>query len=139
MKLQIFDKVTCKQQTAKPLSRSIQVYKSNGSISFSSAAVLDLNISLDHKVIFAKDEDAKNQWYLAISKDFENGIKLRIKKNGGMCKDVDSLACSCRQVVDNMLSDFKAEKRAVLLIGSKPKEIEGVKWFPIIRKPLKTN
>ena len=92
MKLQIFDKVTCKQQTTKPLSRSIQVYKSNGSISFSSAAVLDLNITLDHKVIFAKDEDTKNQWYLAISKDFENGIKLRIKKNGGMCKDVDSLA-----------------------------------------------
>ncbi len=139
MKLQIFDKNSCKPQAGKPLFRSIQVYKSNGSISFSTVTVKDLGITLDHKVMFAKDEDSKTQWYFAVSKDLENGIKLRVKKNGGMCKDVETVACSCRLVVDGILADFKAEKNAVLLVGAKPKEIDGIKWFPIVTTPLKSD
>lgn len=139
MKLQVFDKFTGKPQLGRPALRSISVYKSNGSISFSDIVVKDLGITLDHKVLIAKDEDVKNQWYLAVSKEFENGINLRIKKNGGVFKDVITYACSCRYAVDNILEDCKVEKNALFLIGNKPKEIDGVKWFPIISKPYKSN
>ena len=45
-----------------------------------------LGITEKTKVIFAKDTDTRKDWYFAVSSIFENGITVRPKKNGGMCK-----------------------------------------------------
>ncbi len=54
-----------------------------------------------------------------------------------MCKDVISMSCSCRVVVESILSDYKATKNVTFLVSPKGKEINGIKWYQIITKPLK--
>lgn len=68
---------------------------------------------------------------------FENGINVRPKKNGGTCENIVSLACSCRVVVESILSDYKATKNAHFLVSAKGKQIDGVTWYQVINKPLR--
>lgn len=133
MKLQVFDKISSKSKAGRPLYKTITFSKRDRTFSLSSLAVSDLDINLDHKVLIAKDEDSKNQWYFSFSKEYNNGFKLRQKKS----KDYTSIICSCRGAVDCILKDFKAEKSATFLIGEKPKNIDGFLWFPIIPNPIK--
>ena len=137
MNLQIFDKYTSKPTRQDAMQRTIAIYKSNGSLSFSSLAASELELTLKHRILIAKDTDTKNQWFISVSEEYENGIKLREKKNGGMCKDVVTFACSCRQVVDAMLQDVKAEKNALFMLGKKAKEIDGKLWYQIVSKPIR--
>lgn len=138
MNLQVFDNYTSRKHgEGRPTMRTMSVYASNGSITFSSLTAKDLGITENTKVLFAKDTDTRKDWYFAVSSSFENGIKVRPKKNGGMCKDVVSLSCSCRVVVESILQDYKATKNALFLVSAKCKEIDGVKWYQVVNKPLK--
>lgn len=137
MKLQVFDKSSSASKAGRPTYKTISFYKRDRTFSISSLAVLDLGVTLDHKVLIAKDEDSKNQWYISFSKEHNNGFKLRQKKSGGVCKDRMTIICSCRDVVDCILKDFKAEKSATFLLGEKPKQIDGLSWFHIIPNPIK--
>lgn len=138
MKLQVFDNVTSRKYgDGRPTLRTISVYMSNGSITFSSQTAKELGIKENSKVLFAKDTDTRKDWYFAVSGTFDNGIKVRPKKNGGICKDVVSMSCSCRVVVEGILADHKATKNALFLVSAKGKEIDGVKWYQIVTKPLK--
>ena len=138
MNLRVFDNYTSRKRSeGRPTLRTISVYMSNGSITFSSQTAKELGIKEDSKVLFAKDTDSRKDWYFAVSDSFDNGIKVRPKKNGGMCKDVVSMSCSCRIVVESILSDHKATKNALFLVSAKGKEINGVNWYQIVNKPLK--
>lgn len=138
MNLQVFDNKTGRKHSeGRPQFRTISVYMSNGSITFSSLAAKDLGITENSKVLFAKDTDTRKDWYFAVSQSFENGIKVRTKKNGGIYKDVLSLSCSCRVVVESILSDHKATKNAIFLISAKGKSVDGVTWYQVLNKPLK--
>ena len=133
MKLQIFDNTNSKPKSpGRPSIRSISVYNSNGSISFSSLCAIDLNISTEKKVLFAKDEESRNNWYVAVSTTFDNGIQVRTKKNGGNSKDIITLSVSCRVVVDKLLNEYKAKKSAMFLISANGKVIDGIKWYRIL-------
>lgn len=137
MNLQVFDNSSRKHGGGRPTMRTMSVYMSNGSITFSSLTAKELGITEKTKVIFAKDTDTRKDWYFAVSSIFENGINVRPKKNGGMCKDVVSLSCSCRVVAEAILQDHKATKNAIFLVSAKCKEIDGVKWYQVVNKPLK--
>ncbi len=138
MKLQVFDNFTGRKHgTGCPQLRTISLYKSNGSITFSSLTAKELGITDKSKVLFAKDTESRKDWYFAVSSVFENGINIRPKKNGGTCKNVVSLACSCRVVVESILQDHKATKNAIFLVSAKGKEIDGITWYQVISKPLK--
>ena len=138
MKLQIFDNITSRKKgTGRPSIRTISLYGSNGSVTFSSKTCEDLNIKEGYKVFFAKDTESRKDWYFCVSPELENGIPVRIKKNGGVGKESPSLSCSCRLVVENILTEYKAEKNVLFLVSAKGKEINGLKWFSIINKPLR--
>ena len=119
MKLQVFDKNNSTSKAGRPKYKTISFYKRDKTFSLSSLVVSDLDISLDHKVLIAKDEDSKNQYYISFSKEHITVI------------------CSCRDVVDCILNDFKAEKSATFLLSEKPKQIDGLFWYAIIPNPIK--
>ena len=137
MKLQVFDKNNSTSKAGRPKYKTISFYKRDRTFSLSSLVVSDLDISLDHKVLIAKDEDSKNQYYISFSKEHNNGFKLRQKKSGGYNKEHITVICSCRDVVDCILNDFKAEKSATFLLSEKPKQIDGLYWYAIIPNPIK--
>jgi hypothetical protein len=129
MNLQIFDITSVKHGGRRSL-RTINLYAQNGSITISSQTVKELCITTNHKILFAKDSDPKNNWYFAVSPNFEKGINITGINSG------EGLKCSCRIVVDAMLQDCEATKTASFLVGAKGKQIEGVTWYQIISKPI---
>lgn len=141
MKLQVFNQLNS-QKPRKfgriPL-RTISVYGSNGSISFSALCVQDLSITEETSVLFAKDTESRKDWYLSVSPEHKDGIRVRTKKNGGRMKEVETLSVSCRVVVDNILSDHKANKNVTLLVSSNGKKIKGVTWYQIVARPLRVD
>lgn len=138
MNLQIFDNYTSrKHSTGRPSIRSIAFYLSNGSVTFSSKTCEELHITEETKVLFAKDTESRKDWYFAVSSELENGIQIRQKKNGGVCKNKPSLSCSCRVVVESILKDYKGTKNGLFMVSAKGKEIDGLKWYQIINNPLR--
>lgn len=139
MKLQVFNQLNGQKHRSggRMPMRTISVYGTNGSISFSVLCVQDLSITEETRVLFAKDTESRKDWYISVSPEHEDGIRVRTKKNGGRMKEVVTLSVSCRVVVDNILADHKANKNVTLLVSSKGKKINGVTWYQIVSRPLR--
>lgn len=139
MKLIIFDKTNV-ETPARSGVRSINVNRSNGSITFSKAVQKDLNIKAGAYVIVAQDEESKNDWFINFS-DSGNGFQLNQRKNSGWAKDcAPSLYFINKFVANKILDCVKAQKSASFLIGANPVKVDGRDWYKIVTaKPLVRN
>ena len=114
----------------------------NAKVVFSRLASQALGLTTQQSLIFAKDEDTKNDWYLSILSSSETaaGLAIRNHKGSGYHEGNTPHCITCRALVTELLDSLKAKKGASLLLAQTPKEIDGKKWYQIMTaKPLRIN
>lgn len=138
MKLKIFNKESAGSGRIQSTVRSINVNRKNGRVVISAALRQSLDIKGGDRLMFAKDEESKNDWYLCITHD-EAGYSIYEKpggKNGRYA--THSLYATCKMAAAELLDAIKADRAASLLVAAKPTQIDGTDWYQIITtKPLR--
>lgn len=136
MKLLIFDKNSSKSEVFRQGMRSISMNRKNSMISFSKAVQQELQIKDGKLVMFAQDEDSKDDWYICVTDD-NDGIPVHSKKNGGYGSGYLSTCIFNKMLSNKLLDVVKADKSATFLISAKPVTQDGKDWYKIVMaKPL---
>ena len=94
--------------------------------------VFDLKTS--YRIVVAKDEDSRNDWYLTFGENLEIGTKLRLTYR----KRSNNMRTQNKEAVNAILNSVKAEQSATFLISKSPKLIDGKTWYKILTaKPIR--
>lgn len=128
MELIIYNKVNTGTQIEG--KRSINMNLSNGNVSFSKAALNEMDLQPFDKVIFAQDGKNKKNWFVAKADNAdENAFSLsEVGKN----KDTKTTLFRSKGLIRKLLAEFKQEKNISFLISKEYKEVEGTKFYQLI-------
>ena len=137
MRLQIFNKESAGSGRLQSDVRSINVNRRNGGFVLSAALCSQLGVKKGDHVMFAKDEESKDGWYMCVTAS-ELGYGIYEKST---CKGryiTRSRYATCKLFAASILDAIKAKRAASLLVAAKPVEVDGVEWYQIITsKPLR--
>lgn len=127
MKLQIIKRAYGGGNFLKAQERLVTVNRKGGYFSFNGKCMRDLGLSNETKILVAKDEDSRNDWYIAFGKELPESMKLRAQG-----KPTYGYRAQYKLAVREILDSVKAEKSATFLLAAKPIEIDGIKWYRIM-------
>lgn len=139
MKLVIFDH-TANRGGQRMQFRALSINRRNAKISFTRKATEELNINTEKSVIFARDDESKNDWYICLMPDQTTGIPVRAHNGAGFAKGYSTMSVTCRSLSATILDALKAKSGATILIDQTPVVIDGQEWYQLMTaKPLRLN
>lgn len=110
--------------------RRIHIRRDNYRFYLNAQLLQDLGLKGDERIIIAKDEDSRNDWYFAITT--EDGAKIRIchiNKNG----DPVSAVFYCKAAANEILNSVNAMNAATFIVAAKATMMpDGRTWYRIM-------
>lgn len=110
--------------------RMIAANRKGGYFSINVRLYEDLGLTAGQRILVAKDEDSRNDWYVTFgSDDLPRGTKLQSIRSGAKPR---SLRTHCKAAVYDLLDSVKAEQSASFMVALKPKMVGGKAWYRIM-------
>lgn len=109
--------------------RRIHISRDNYRFYLNAQLLQDLRLTDGKRIIIAKDEDSRNDWYFTITSD--SGAKIRIcyrNKNG----DPVSAVFYCKAAANEILNSVNAMNAATFIVAAKPTMMDGRTWYRIM-------
>lgn len=116
MKLQIIKRAHGGGNFPQSQERLVNANRKGGYFSFNSKCIRELGLTNETRILIAKDEESRNDWYVAFGEKLD-GMKLRAQYKTAAIEILDSV---------------KAEKSATFLLAAKPTEQDGIEWYRIM-------
>ena len=134
MKLKIYERRKSEVHAQPSLVQMINVNRKGGYFSLNIKAIEVFDLKTSYRIVVAKDEDSRNDWYLTFGNNLENGTKLRLTYR----KRSNNMRTQNKEAVNAILNSVKAEQSATFLISKSPKLIDGKTWYKILTaKPIR--
>ena len=134
MKLKIYERRKSEVHAQPSLVQMINVNRKGGYFSLNIKAIEVFDLKTSYRIVVAKDEDSRNDWYLTFGENLENGTKLRLTYR----KRSNNMRTQNKEAVNAILNSVKAEQSATFLISKSPKLIDGKTWYKILTaKPIR--
>lgn len=135
MKLKIYERRKSQVHARPSLVQMINANRKGGYFSLNIKAIEVFDLKTSYRIVVAKDEDSRNDWYLTFGENLEIGTKLRLSH----CRrKIDSMRTQNKEAVNGILNSVKAEQSATFLISKSPKLIDGKTWYKILTaKPIR--
>lgn len=135
MKLKIYERKKSQVRARPSLVQMINANRKGGYFSLNLKAIEVFDLKANYRIVVAKDEDSRNDWYLTFGNNLENGTKLRLMPHG---KRINNMRTQSKEAVNAILNSVKAEQSATFLISKLPKLIDGQTWYKILTaKPIR--
>lgn len=130
MKLREYTKFKLQPKVRTSEIRTICVTRKDDSFTTSVRLAQDLGLLPGQRILIARDEDSKNDWYVTFGdKNLPGSSKLtRASKEG---KNLYLRAVN-RAAAADLLDSICVEKSATFMIAIKPTMIEGKAWYRIM-------
>ncbi len=121
-----------------PAERRIHLRRDFYRFHLNAQLIQDLGLKGGERIIIAKDEDSRNDWYFTVTTD--EGAKIRIclrNKNG----DPISAAFYNKAAVNEILNSVNAVNTAAFIVAAKATMMpDGRTWYRIMTStPIKKN
>lgn len=126
MKLQIIQRAHGGGNSPQSQVRLVNANRKGGHFSFNYKCVRELGLTCETRILIAKDEESRNDWYVAFGKELD-GMKLQ--KQG---KPTGGYKARHKIAAIEILDSVKAEKSATFLLAAKPIEQDGIEWYRIM-------
>lgn len=107
--------------------RLVNTNRKGGYFTFNTRCVQDLGLTSKTSILIAKDEESRNDWYVAFGTGLPGSMKLRAQG-----KPTSGYRAQYRDAAIEILDSVKAEKSATFLLAAKPTEQEGIEWYRIM-------
>lgn len=108
--------------------RLVSVNRKGGYFSFNTQCTQQIGLNTDSRMLIAKDEDSRCDWYVAFDKGQSEGMKLTPQ---GKQRE-SSYRVQHKTAAEALLNAVKAERGATFLIAAKPVHIDGIDWYRIM-------
>lgn len=126
MKLQIIKRAHGGGNFPQSQERLVNANRKGGYFSFNSKCIRELGLTNETKILIAKDEESRNDWYVAFGEKLD-GMKLRAQG-----KPTSGYRAQYKTAAIEILDSVKAEKSATFLLAAKPTEQDGIEWYRIM-------
>lgn len=94
--------------------------------------MLDLGLSGGERVLIAKDNDSRNDWYMTVGADIVDGSKTSPNGHGRDGRPV-SIRFQNKGAVEALLDSVKADYSASFLVATRPIRMkDGRDWYRIL-------
>ena len=134
MKLKIYERRKSQVHARPSLVQMINANRKGGYFSLNIKAIEVFDLKTSYRIVVAKDEDSRNDWYLTFGENLEIGTKLRLTYR----KRSNNMRTQNKEAVNAILNSVKAEQSATFLISKSPKLIDGKTWYKILTaKPIR--
>lgn len=107
--------------------RLVSANRKSGCFNFNSRCLRDLGLTNETRILIAKDDESRNDWYVAFGKELPEGIRLKAQG-----KPISGYRAQYKAAVVEILDSVKAEKSATFLLAAKPIEQDGIDWYRIM-------
>lgn len=108
-----------------------------GRFTFSQAAVTLFALKDGMRISFAKDNDSRNDWYVAFDTDKGSVLRFTVRKRADRENPTRATITTNRRAANAILDSISVEKGATFLISQKPVIVFGIKWHRLITaKPI---
>lgn len=97
-----------------------------GYFGFSCKCVRELGLTNETRILIAKDEESRNDWYIAFGQE-PDGVKLWAQG-----RPINSYRAQNKAAAIEILDSVKAEKSATFLLAVKPIVQDGIEWYRIM-------
>ena len=136
MKLQIIKRAHGGGNFPQSQERLVNANRKGGYFSFNSKCIRELGLTNETRILIAKDEESRNDWYVAFGEKLD-GMKLRAqgKPTSGyraQGKPTSGYRAQYKTAAIEILDSVKAEKSATFLLAAKPIEQDGIEWYRIM-------
>lgn len=127
MKLQIIKRAYGGGNIPQSQERLVNANRKGGYFSFNSKCIRDLGLTNETRILIAKDEESRNDWYIAFGKELPESMKLRAQG-----KPTSGYRAQYKTAAIEILDSVKAEKSATFLLATKPIEQDGIEWYRVM-------
>lgn len=127
MKLRIIKRAYGGGSFPQSQERLVNANRKGGYFCFNSKCVRDLGLGNGKGILIAKDDESRNDWYVAFGKELPESMKLRAQG-----KPISGYRAQYKAAAVEILDSVKAEKSATFLIAAKPIEQDGIEWYRIM-------
>lgn len=110
--------------------RMIAANRKGGFFCINVRLLQDLGLTHGDRLLIARDEDSRNDWYATFGgEDLPGGTKLR---KIGRDEKTTSLRAQSKAAVNDILDSVNAEQSASFMVALKPKMQDGKAWYRIM-------
>lgn len=126
MKLQIIKRAHGGCYSRRSQERLVNVNRKGGCFNFNSKCIQELGLTNETKILIAKDDESRNDWYVAFGHELDG---MRLWAQG---KPTIAYRAQSKTAAIEILDSVKAEKSATFLLAAKPTEQDGIEWYRIM-------
>lgn len=131
MKLTIYERKKPSVKAKASETRLLSANRKGGYFSINVRLTEDLGMTGTERVLIAKDDESRNDWYISIGGDLENGSKVRAM-GGGKDKSF-YMRFQNKAAVEDILDSVKAEASASFIVATKATMMpDGSTWYRIL-------
>lgn len=132
MELTIYKKKKPHAPGLKSVMRILSANRKGAFFSINVRLMLDLGLTGGERVLIAKDDDSRNDWYMTAGADVIDGSKTRPMGQGKSGRPV-SMRFQNKGAVEALLDSVKADYSASFIVATRPTRMkDGRDWYRIL-------
>lgn len=131
MKLTTYERKKPSVQAKASETRLLSANRKGGYFSINVRLMEDLGMKGTERVLIAKDDESRNDWYITIGEDLDNGSKVR--PMGHDKERPFSMRFQNKAAVEDILDSVKADASASFIVATKATRMpDGSTWYRVL-------